>query len=110
MMNGWNFLNIREIYIETSERVESDYLFPPNDEAALVSELQRVQNQSAIQDSIDSSERPHPLVNYSFTDYCDEESEPHQSNGYTTDDEDIPSDDDDDHQTGQMAQQTLQSK
>ena len=58
---------------------------------------------------MDSSERPHPLVNYSFTDDSDEESELHQSNEDTTDDEDIPSDDDD-HQTGQMAQQTLQSK
>ena len=55
-----------------------------------------------------SSERPHPLVNYSSTDDSDEESELLQSTRYTTDDEYIPSDDD--HQTGQMAQQTLQSK
>ena len=75
-----------------------------NDEAALVFELQRVQNNSALQDSMDSSERLYPLVNYSFTDDSDEESELHQWNGDTTDDEDIPSDDD--HQTGQMAQQT----
>ena len=71
-----------------------------------MSELQNVQNQSAPQDSMDSSEHPHPLVNYSSTD--DEVSELHQSNGHTRDDEDISSDDD--HQTGQMAQQTLQSK
>ena len=57
---------------------------------------------------MDSNERPHPLVNYSFTDDSDEESELHQSNGDTTDDDDISLDDD--HQTGQMAQQTLQSK
>ena len=43
-----------------SERVESDYLFPPNDEAAIVSELKNVQNQSALQYSMDSSERRHP--------------------------------------------------
>ena len=54
----------RDVYCETSERVESDYLFPPNDEAALVSELQRVQNHFALQDSVDSSERPHHLVNF----------------------------------------------
>ena len=57
---------------------------------------------------MDSSEHPYPLVSYSSTDDSDEESELLQSNGYTTDDEYIPSDDD--HQTGQMAQQTLQSK
>ena len=57
---------------------------------------------------MDSNERPHPLANYSCTDDSEEESELHQSNGDTSDDEDIPSDDD--HQTGQMAQQTLQSK
>ena len=96
----------RDLYCETSECVESDYLFPPNDEAALVSELQNVQNQSALLDSMDSSERPHPLVNYSFTDDSDEESKLPQSNEDTTDDVVIPSD----HQTGQMAQQTLQSK
>ena len=90
-----------------SERVESDYLFPPNDQATLVSELQRVQNQSAQQDSMNSNDRPHSLVNYSFTDDSDEESELLQSNGDTTDDEDTPSDE---HQSGQMAQQTLQSK
>ena len=91
-----------------SERVQSDYLFPPNDVAALVSELKNVQNQSAQQYSMDSNERPHPLVNYSFTDDSDEESELHQWNGDTTDDDDIVSDHD--HQTGQMAQQTLQCK
>ena len=48
-----------------------------------------------------------PIVNYSFTDDSDEESELLQSNGDTTNDEDIPSDE---HQSGQMAQQTLQSK
>ena len=95
------------LYCETSERVESDHFFPPNVEAALACEPQRVQNQSTLQDSMDSSERPHPLVNYSFTDDSDEESELHQTNGDTTDDEDIPSDD---HQSGQMAHQTLQSK
>ena len=57
---------------------------------------------------MDSRERPHPLVNYSSTDDSNEESELPQSNGHTTDDEDIPSDDD--HQTGPMAHQTLQSK
>ena len=57
---------------------------------------------------MDSSESPHPLVNYSFTDDSGEGSGLLQSNGDTTDDEHIPSDDD--HQTGQMAQQTLQSK
>ena len=72
-----------------------------------MSELQRVQNHSALQVSMNSNERPHPLVNYSFTDDYDEESELLQSNGDTTDDEDIPSDE---HQSGQMAQQTLQSK
>ena len=46
------------------------------------------------------------LANYSFTDDSDEESELPQSNGDTSDDEDIPSD----HQAGQMGQQTLQSK
>ena len=56
---------------------------------------------------MNSNERPHSLVNYSITDDSDEENELLQSNGDTTDDEDIPSDD---HQTGQMAQQTLQSK
>ena len=80
-------------------------MFPPNDEATLVSELERVQNQCAEQDSLDSSDRPRPLVNYSSTD--DSESDLPQSNGYTTDDEDVPSDE---HQSGQMAQQTLQSK
>ena len=73
-----------------SERVESDNLFPPNDEATLVTELQRVQNQSALQDSMNSNDRPHSLVNYSFTDDSDEKSELIQSNGDTTDDEDIP--------------------
>ena len=58
---------------------------------------------------MDSSERPHPLVNYSFTGDSDEESELHQSNEDTTDDEDIPFDDHI-HQTGRMAQQTLQSR
>ena len=58
---------------------------------------------------MDSSERLHPLVNYSSTNDFDEESELHQSNGDITDDEDIPSDVDE-HHTGQMAQQTLQSK
>ena len=43
---------------------------------------------------MNSNERSHPLVNYSFTDDSDEESELTQSNGHTTDDEDIPSDDD----------------
>ena len=71
----------RDLYCETSERVESDYFFPLNVEAALASELKRVQNQSTLQDSMDSSERPHPFVNYSFTDDSDEESELHQSNG-----------------------------
>ena len=71
-----------------------------------MSELQRVQHQSALQVSMSSNERP--LVNYSFTDDSDEESEPLQSNSNTTDDEDIPSDDY--HQSGQLAQQTLQSK
>ena len=99
----------RNLYCEASERVESDNLFPPNDEAALVLELQRVQNDSTLQDSVASSERPHSLVNYSFTDDSDEESELNQANGDTKDDEDIPSDDHD-HQTCQMAQQTLQSK
>ena len=95
-------------------------MFPPNDEATLVSELERVQNQCPEQDSLDSSERAHPLVNYSSTD--DSESDLQQSNGYTTDDEDsdlqqsncYTSDDEDvpsdEHQSGQMAQQTLQSK
>ena len=54
----------RDLYCETSERVKSDYLFPPNDEAALVSELQRAQTIPAVQDLMNSSERPHPLVNY----------------------------------------------
>ena len=80
---------------------------PPNDEVTLVSELERAQNQSALKDSVVSNERPHPLVNYSFTDDSNEESELPQTTGYTTDDDDIPSDDD--HQTGQMAQQTLQN-
>ena len=71
-------------------------MVPPNDEATLVSELQRVQNQSALQVSINSNECPHPLV----TDDSDEESKLPQSNGDTTDDEDIPSDE---HQSGQMA-------
>ena len=79
-------------------------MFPPNDEATLVSELERVQNQCPEQDSLDSSERGYPLVNYSSTD--DSESNPQQSNGYTTDDESIPSV----HQSGQMDQQALQSK
>ena len=57
---------------------------------------------------MDPNERRHPLINYSFTDDSDEESELHQSNGDTTDDDNIPSDHY--HQTGQMAQQTLQSK
>ena len=83
-------------YCQTSERAETDYMFPPNDEPTLVHELERVQ------DSLDS--RPRPLVNYSFTD--DSESNLSQSNAYTSADEDIPSD----HQAGQMAQQTLQSK
>ena len=83
-------------YCQTSERAETDYMFPPNDEATLVYELERVQ------DSLESSERPRPLVNYSFTD--DSESELSQSNAYTSADED------DEHQAGQMAQQTLQSK
>ena len=67
---------------------------PTSDEATLVSELQRVPNQFALQDSMDSSERSHPIVYYSFTDDSDEESELLQSNGDTTDDEHIPSDDD----------------
>ena len=96
--------HMRDQYCHTLERVERDYMFPPNDEVSLVSELQRVQNQCAEQDSLDSSERPHPLVNYSSTD--DSESDLPQSNGYTSDDEDIPSDE---HQSGQIAQQTLQS-
>ena len=79
-------------------------MFPPNDEVTLVSELESVQYQCAEQDSLDSSERLHPLVNHSSTD--DSESDLPQSNGYTSDDEDIPSV----HQSGQMAQQTLQSK
>ena len=95
----------RDQYYQTSERAERDFLFPPNDEPTLVSELERVQNQCAEQDSLDSSERPRPLVNYSSTD--DSESDLPQTNGYTSDDEDIPSDE---HQSGQMAQQTLQSK
>ena len=95
----------RDRYCQTSERAERDYMFPPYDEATLVSELERVQNQCAEQDSLHSSERPHPLVNYSSTD--DSESDLPQSNGYISDDEDIPSDE---HQSGQMAQQTLQSK
>ena len=94
----------RDQYCQTSERAERDYMFPPNDEATLVSELERVQNLCPEQDSLDSSERAHPLVNYSSTD--DSESHLQQSNGYTTD-EDVPSDE---HQSGQMAQQTLQSK
>ena len=79
-------------------------MFPPNDEATLVSELEREQNQCPEPDSLDSSERPHPLVNYSSTD--DSQSDLQQSNGYTTDDEHISSV----HQSGQMAQQKLQSK
>ena len=94
----------RDRYCQTSERAERDYMFPPNDESTLVSELERVQNQCAEQDSLDSSDRPSPLVNYSSTD--DSESDLQQSNGYTADDEDIPSV----HQSCQMAQQTLQSK
>ena len=58
---------------------------------------------------MDSNERPHLLDIYSFTDDSDEECELHQSNEDTTDDEDIPSNDDD-HQTGQIAQQTLQRR
>ena len=81
-------------YCQTSERAERDYMFPPNDEPTLVYELERVQ------DSLDL--RPRPLVNYSSTD--DSESDLSQSNAYTSDDED------DDHQSGQMARQTLQSK
>ena len=50
-------------YCHTSERAERDYMFPPNDEATLVSELERVQNQCPEQDSLDSSDRLHPLVN-----------------------------------------------
>ena len=88
----------RDQYCQTSERAERDYMFPPNDEPTLVSELERVQ------DSLESSERPRSLVNYSSTD--DSETDLPQSNGYTSADEDIPSD----HQSGQMAQQTLQSK
>ena len=86
--------HMREQYCQTSERVETDYMFPPNDEPTLVYELERVQ------DSLDSW--PRPLVNYSSTD--DSESDLPQSNAYTSDDED------DDHQAGQMARQTLQSK
>ena len=97
---------MRDLYCVTSERVEGDYFFSPNDEVTLVSELQSVQNQFALQDSMDSSERTHPFVNYSFTDDSDEESELPQSNGDTSDDEDVPSD----HQAGQMGQQTLESK
>ena len=88
--------HMREQYCQTSERVEADYIFPPKDEPTLLYELQRVQ------DSLDS--RPPPLVNYSSTD--ESESDLSQSNAYTSADEDIPSD----HQSGQMAQQTLQSK
>ena len=88
--------HMRDHYCQTSERAERDYIFPPNDEPTLVAELERVQ------DSLDSRERPRPLVNYSSTD--DSESDLPQSNGYTSDDED------DEHQSGQMAQQTLQSK
>ena len=47
----------------------------------------------------------HPLINYSSTDVSDEESDLPQSNCDTSDDEDIPSDDD--HQACQMVQQTL---
>ena len=71
-----------------------------------MSELQRVQHQSALQVSMNSNENPHLLVNYSFTDYSDEESDLQQSNGDTTDDEDIPSN----HHSGQMAQQMFQNK
>ena len=46
---------------------------------------------------MNSNERPHPVVNYSFTDDSDEESDLQQSNGNSTDDEDIPSDK---HQSG----------
>ena len=86
----------REQYCQMSERVEADYMFPPKDEPILVYELERVQ------DSLVSSERPRPLVNYSSTD--DSESDLSQSNAYTSVDED------DDHQAGQICQQTLQSK
>ena len=79
----------RDWYCQTSERAERDYMFPPNDEVTLVSELERVQNQCAEQDSLNSSERPRPFVNYSSTD--DSESDVPQTNGYTSDDEDIPS-------------------
>ena len=104
VMNGWNCLKIREICIVRRQNVlRVTTFFPPNVEAGLVSELQNVQ------DSMDLSERPHPVVNYSFTDDSDEESELPQSHEDTTDDEDIPSDDDH-HQTGQISQQTLQSK
>ena len=87
---------MREQYCQTSERAETDYMFPPKDEPTLLYELERVQ------DSLDSSDRPRPLVNYSSTD--ESESELSQSNAYTSDEED------DDHQSGQMAQKTLQSK
>ena len=64
----------RDQYCQTSERAERDYMFPPNDEPTLVSELERVQNQCAEQDSLNSSERHRPLVNYSSTDDSESDS------------------------------------
>ena len=93
---------------DTTDHVDSDYFFSTNDEDTLLSELQRTQNQSTLQESIDSNEHPNPLVICSFTDDSDDKSELPQSNGHTTDDEDIPSDDD--QQSGRMSQQTLHSK
>ena len=54
----------KDLYCDRTDRVDSDYHLPPNDEATLVLELQIAQNQSALQDSMDSNEHPHSLVNY----------------------------------------------
>ena len=108
LTNGQNCLNIREICIVRRQNaLRETTFFPPNDEATLVSELQRVQNQYPLLVSMNSNDRPHRLVNYSFTDDSDEESDLQQSNGDTTGDEDIPSDE---QQSGQMAQQTNASE
>ena len=110
MTNGSNCLNIREICIvkrQSALRVTT--FLRQTSKLLLRLNFKRVQNQSTLQDSMDSSERPHLLVNYSFTDDSDEESELPQSNSDTTDDEDIASDDDH-HQTSPIAQQTLKSK
>ena len=94
----------RDLYCQTSERVESDTFSAKRRSCTCVRTSKSTKSVRSTRFN-EFKRTAHPLINYSSTYVSDEESERHPSNGDRADDEDIPSDDD--HQACQMVQQTL---